>query len=148
MSAPLAILDAQPVWRKRGRAKKGAGAARVMAAAMMANCAEGHPKLVAHRPDSIFLFSAACLPTPCTPPPLQDHDGSHIKGLIMNYFHHFYPSLLKLPGFLVEFITPIIKARAPEVACTTGSPAAAGPACSSGRETTCVKPAATKPPAG
>ena len=27
----------------------------------------------------------------------------------MNYFHHFYPSLLKLPGFLVEFITPIIK---------------------------------------
>ncbi|KAI7839009.1 hypothetical protein COHA_007248 [Chlorella ohadii] len=40
----------------------------------------------------------------------QDHDGSHIKGLLMNYFHHFYPSLLKLPGFLVEFITPIIKA--------------------------------------
>lgn len=40
---------------------------------------------------------------------VQDHDGSHIKGLIMNYFHHFYPSLLKLPGFLVEFITPIIK---------------------------------------
>lgn len=40
----------------------------------------------------------------------QDHDGSHIKGLIMNYFHHFYPSLLRLPGFLVEFITPIIKA--------------------------------------
>ena len=39
----------------------------------------------------------------------QDHDGSHIKGLIMNYFHTFYPSLLKLPGFLVEFITPIIK---------------------------------------
>jgi DNA topoisomerase-2 len=28
----------------------------------------------------------------------------------MNYFHHFYPSLLKMPGFLVEFITPIIKA--------------------------------------
>ena len=40
----------------------------------------------------------------------QDHDGSHIKGLIMNYFHHFYPSLLTTPGFLVEFITPIIKA--------------------------------------
>ena len=46
---------------------------------------------------------------PGHPPLLQDHDGSHIKGLIMNYFHHFYPSLLKLPGFLVEFITPIIK---------------------------------------
>ena len=25
----------------------------------------------------------------------QDHDGSHIKGLIMNFFHHFYPSLLQ-----------------------------------------------------
>jgi hypothetical protein len=44
----------------------------------------------------------------------QDHDGSHIKGLIMNFFHTFYPSLLKLPGFLVEFITPIIKVRAAE----------------------------------
>ena len=40
----------------------------------------------------------------------QDHDGSHIKGLIMNFFHHFYPSLLKVPGFLLEFITPIVKA--------------------------------------
>ena len=27
----------------------------------------------------------------------------------MNFLHHFYPSLLKIPGFLVEFITPIIK---------------------------------------
>ena len=40
----------------------------------------------------------------------QDHDGSHIKGLIMNFFHHFYPTLLQLPGFLLEFITPIVKA--------------------------------------
>ena len=40
----------------------------------------------------------------------QDHDGSHIKGLIMNYFHTFYPSLLRVPGFLIEFITPVIKA--------------------------------------
>lgn len=40
---------------------------------------------------------------------LQDHDGSHIKGLIINLFDHFYPSLLKLPNFLVEFITPIVK---------------------------------------
>ena len=39
----------------------------------------------------------------------QDHDGSHIKGLIMNYFHTFYPSLMKLAGFLIEFITPVIK---------------------------------------
>lgn len=41
---------------------------------------------------------------------VQDHDGSHIKGLIMNFLHTFYPSLLRIPGFLVEFITPIIKA--------------------------------------
>ena len=39
----------------------------------------------------------------------QDHDGSHIKGLIMNYFHTFYPSLLRVAGFLIEFITPVIK---------------------------------------
>lgn len=41
----------------------------------------------------------------------QDFDGSHIKGLIINFLDHFYPSLLRLPNFLVEFITPIIKAR-------------------------------------
>jgi len=40
----------------------------------------------------------------------QDHDGSHIKGLIINFFDHFFPSLLKLPNFLVEFITPIVRA--------------------------------------
>jgi DNA topoisomerase-2 len=39
----------------------------------------------------------------------QDHDGSHIKGLIINFFDHFWPSLLKIPGFLCEFITPIVK---------------------------------------
>lgn len=41
----------------------------------------------------------------------QDADGSHIKGLLINLFHCYWPSLLKLPGFLVEFITPLIKAR-------------------------------------
>lgn len=40
----------------------------------------------------------------------QDHDGSHIKGLIINFLDHFYPSLLKTPSFLLEFITPIIRA--------------------------------------
>ncbi|KAG0342768.1 DNA topoisomerase 2 [Podila humilis] len=39
----------------------------------------------------------------------QDHDGSHIKGLVINFFDHYFPSLLKIPGFLVEFITPIVK---------------------------------------
>ena len=40
----------------------------------------------------------------------QDHDGSHIKGLLMNFVHHFWPSLLKVQGFLQVFITPIVKA--------------------------------------
>lgn len=40
----------------------------------------------------------------------QDHDGSHIKGLLMNFFDHYFPSLVKLDGFLKEFRTPIVKA--------------------------------------
>ncbi|KAH9301945.1 hypothetical protein KI387_013528, partial [Taxus chinensis] len=40
----------------------------------------------------------------------QDHDGSHIKGLLINFIHHNWPSLLKIPSFLVEFITPIVRA--------------------------------------
>ncbi|KAF9344707.1 DNA topoisomerase 2, partial [Mortierella sp. NVP85] len=40
----------------------------------------------------------------------QDHDGSHIKGLIINFLDHYFPSLLKIPGFLTEFITPIVRA--------------------------------------
>lgn len=44
----------------------------------------------------------------------QDHDGSHIKGLIMNFLHSFFPSLLRIPGFLLEFITPIVKVCAGE----------------------------------
>jgi DNA topoisomerase II len=38
-----------------------------------------------------------------------DADGAHIKGLVINFFDHFYPSLLKLNHFLYEFITPIVK---------------------------------------
>ncbi len=38
----------------------------------------------------------------------QDQDGSHIKGLLINFFHSNWPDLLQLP-FLEEFITPIVK---------------------------------------
>lgn len=39
----------------------------------------------------------------------QDHDGSHIKGLLINFIDYFWPSLLKIPGgFLSAFITPIV----------------------------------------
>ncbi|KAL3187624.1 hypothetical protein MRX96_025110 [Rhipicephalus microplus] len=39
----------------------------------------------------------------------QDQDDSHINCLLINFIHHNWPSLLKLP-FLEEFITPIVKA--------------------------------------
>lgn len=43
----------------------------------------------------------------------QDHDGSHIKGLIINFFAYFWNSLLKRNDFLQEFITPIVKIERP-----------------------------------
>mmetsp|Transcript_94572 Transcript_94572/g.149536 ORF Transcript_94572/g.149536 Transcript_94572/m.149536 type:complete len:1243 (-) Transcript_94572:166-3894(-) len=39
----------------------------------------------------------------------QDLDGSHIKGLIINLIHAWWPSLAKMPGFIKEFFTPIVK---------------------------------------
>ena len=39
----------------------------------------------------------------------QDYDGSHIKGLVINFIHYNWPSLLQL-GFIQEFITPIVTA--------------------------------------
>merc|ERR1719460_3564140 len=39
----------------------------------------------------------------------QDYDGSHIKGLLINLFHHWWPKLMKKPGFIQEFVTPIVK---------------------------------------
>lgn len=38
----------------------------------------------------------------------QDQDGSHIKGLVINFIHSNWPGLLKL-GFVEQFITPIVK---------------------------------------
>ena len=38
----------------------------------------------------------------------QDQDGSHIKGLIINFLHHTWPGLLR-QNFVQEFITPIVK---------------------------------------
>jgi DNA topoisomerase-2 len=38
----------------------------------------------------------------------QDEDGSHIKGLLMNFIAR-WPSLLKIDGFLCSLLTPIVK---------------------------------------
>ena len=41
-----------------------------------------------------------------------DVDGAgHITGLIMNFFHASFPSLMLIPGFLKKFITPIVVAN-------------------------------------
>ena len=40
----------------------------------------------------------------------QDVDGYHIKGLIMNFIHYYWPSLIKYKGFITSFPTPYVKA--------------------------------------
>jgi len=40
----------------------------------------------------------------------QDHDGSHIKGLVFNIFQSMWHELYEIPGFLTSMLTPIIKA--------------------------------------
>lgn len=39
----------------------------------------------------------------------QDHDGSHIKGLLINFLQVQFPSLLQIPDFFREFTTPVVK---------------------------------------
>lgn len=38
----------------------------------------------------------------------QDFDGSHIKGLIINFCHRY--NLTKIPGYICSLLTPIVKA--------------------------------------
>jgi DNA topoisomerase-2 len=40
----------------------------------------------------------------------QDVDGSHIKGLFMNFVHCTWPSLLQRKNFITSLSTPIVKA--------------------------------------
>ena len=40
----------------------------------------------------------------------QDHDGSHIKGLLFNVFQTLWSSLYKYENFITSLLTPIIKA--------------------------------------
>ncbi|KAL2266989.1 hypothetical protein VTJ83DRAFT_4266 [Remersonia thermophila] len=39
----------------------------------------------------------------------QDLDGSHIKGLLINFLEVQFPSLLQIEDFFQEFITPVVK---------------------------------------
>lgn len=49
-----------------------------------------------------------------------DHDGSHIKGLLFNFFQTLWPSLLQKEGFLVSLQTPIMKVT--RTSKTSGEP--------------------------
>ena len=44
----------------------------------------------------------------------QDQDGSHIKGLLINFIHNNWPNLLK-HNVLEEFITPIVKVNPQDI---------------------------------
>jgi len=39
-----------------------------------------------------------------------DEDGSHIKGLLINFFDYFYSHLMEEKGFLKILVTPVVKA--------------------------------------
>lgn len=41
----------------------------------------------------------------------SDLDGSHIKGLVMNFFSTWWPELLEKPGFIRTLKTPIVKLK-------------------------------------
>jgi DNA topoisomerase II len=41
----------------------------------------------------------------------QDHDGTHIRGLLINVFATLWPSLIRRSGFLRTMQTPIVKAK-------------------------------------
>ncbi|CAL2037546.1 unnamed protein product [Caenorhabditis brenneri] len=41
----------------------------------------------------------------------QDEDGSHIKGLVINFIHKFWPSLIHSGDFIQSFRTPLLKAK-------------------------------------
>ena len=41
---------------------------------------------------------------------VHNTDGYHIKGLLINFFEYFWPSLLKIDGFITCLATPIVKA--------------------------------------
>jgi DNA topoisomerase-2 len=45
----------------------------------------------------------------------SDHDGFHITGLLYNFFHTLFPTLLGVPGFFNFMRTPILKISKPNM---------------------------------
>ncbi|KAL3817817.1 hypothetical protein ACHAXA_002684 [Cyclostephanos tholiformis] len=43
----------------------------------------------------------------------REDDNSYIEGLVINFIHYFWWSLVDLPGFFQQIISPIVK-------CTKG----------------------------
>lgn len=39
----------------------------------------------------------------------SDSDGCHITGLLLNFFHYYWPALVKNQDFVFRFVTPMIK---------------------------------------
>ena len=39
----------------------------------------------------------------------QDVDGFHIKGLLINFIHYFWPSIVKMNNFIYSLATPIVR---------------------------------------
>lgn len=60
----------------------------------------------------------------------QDHDGSHIKGLLFNLFHTFWPELLQAnddgEAFMSAFITPLVKVTSRTAATASDNAASTG----------------------
>lgn len=48
----------------------------------------------------------------------QDVDGFHIKGLLFNFFHFFWPSIIDLNEFIYSLATPIVKATKGKICYT------------------------------
>ncbi|KAJ1370195.1 DNA topoisomerase 2 [Parelaphostrongylus tenuis] len=66
------------------------------------NVREGNIKQVAENAESLRYGKVMVMAD-------QDQDGSHIKGLVINFIHYNWPSLIQR-NFVEEFITPIVKA--------------------------------------
>jgi DNA gyrase/topoisomerase IV subunit B len=62
-----------------------------------------------------------------------DHDGTHIRGLVMNLFGQQWPSLLKIDGFMCAMLTPVVKSWRSSTGDAGGAEGAGGSSKARGR---------------